>query len=128
MIAPRPISCRHFNGVQFDACKVGIRFDHVRDDAKPVYRRLPCIVYGDVEPPPCPQRDLPTEAEIAAERDKSNQHAAAAMEMRAQISKLPDVAGDVVCVLCGDLARWKRAPNGHVWCRCSTEGCVRWIE
>lgn len=128
MSTTRPIHCRHFNGVQFDACKLGIRFDQVRDDSKPIYRRMPCVVYGDVEPPECPQRAFLTAEEIAAERDKAAEHMAACLEMRRQISKLPDATGTVTCVLCGQPARYNRAPNGHVWCRCSTEGCVRWIE
>lgn len=41
----------------------------------------------------------------------------------------PRTAGKLLCPVCkaGQL-HWSMASNRHVWARCTTEGCVCWLE
>jgi hypothetical protein len=56
--------CKHFNGVQNDACEAGVRYVDVR----PKGAKLPCRVHKRGEElPPCERRCFPTEAEVDAE-------------------------------------------------------------
>ena len=38
--------------------------------------------------------------------------------------------GIISCPVCqtGKVAFSRASSNGHVWARCTTEGCVRWME
>ncbi len=57
--------CVHFTGTRSDACKLGIRYDSVRDpSARPLH--IPCI-RGEVESGTCSSRRFPTEEEVEKE-------------------------------------------------------------
>lgn len=38
------------------------------------------------------------------------------------------VQGSMTCHVCAQPIRYSIAPNGHVWARCSTAGCVAFME
>lgn len=59
-------ACKHFSGIQHDACKAGVRYRDVRDETKPYTAgRYPCLRRG--ESTPCASRQYPTAEEEAAE-------------------------------------------------------------
>lgn len=127
-----PASCKHFTGVQHDACAAGVVYDAVRDDSPehPTFKlRLPCF-NCDI---PCASRVFPTPEEVAAEEARW----AAAMERvataRAAIvtrhGKARGLAGDLSCPNCADgTLRYSIAGNGHIHAACSTPDCCARLE
>lgn len=129
-------SCVHFTGIQHQACKEGICYDTVRGLG------LPCIT-GNAPPSgiTCPSYLEPTAEQIAdwqAKRDASldrmrkvmlpvsEWRKAQAWSKRNKVS----ASGTVPCAACGSgtIHLSMAAYNGHVWGRCTTAGCVSWVE
>lgn len=44
-----------------------------------------------------------------------------------EIKKLKDNRGTIMCPECGSTLHYTRAQNGHVWGKCTKEGCLRWM-
>jgi hypothetical protein len=142
-----PGSCIHFTGIQHKACKLGYEYDKLD-------RPLPCIrsykVHfskersGEQEPckhSACHDYLAPTPEQIAEHErlitEALERHAKAAGPVsewrKAQgWSKNNRVAatGKVPCNACGkgEIHLSMAAYNGHVWGRCTTDGCVSWME
>jgi hypothetical protein len=142
-----PGTCIHFTGVQHKACKLGYVYDQL---AKP----LPCIhsykkhfpkeQRGQQEP--CKHTDckdyLAPTAEQVAEADRrlkerleyfsramgpvSEWRKAQGWSKKNRVS----ATGKVPCNACGkgEIHLSMAAYNGHVWGKCTTEGCVSWME
>ena len=56
---------------------------------------------------------------------------AAIVEREERFGRLGDggVRDGMPCPICGTGALgYSIAPNGHIWARCSTQNCVRWLE
>lgn len=124
-------TCVHFNGIQNEACKAGIAYDSF---PKP---GLPCMkdfCKGQV----CDNLRFPTPEEVAAAeaaRETSYKRfelAYAAVREDAKkrgLRKGNGGAGNATCPNCqGTLSYSVASYNGHVHCRCSTEGCVWWMQ
>ena len=129
-------SCVHFTGIQHDGCKAGIRYDAVRSDG------LPCIA-GNSPPSgitcdsylePTAEEIAAHEAEIDAYLDRMRKAMGPVNEwIKAQgWSKRNKVSatGTVPCAACGTgtFHLSMAAYNGHVWGRCTTAGCVSWVQ
>ena len=116
--------CRHYTGVQNLTCKAGVAYKDVRDQSRRPWR-WPCTEESIRER--CPQFEAQTEEELTQLKRDRAQRLNAVGIMRASISKQTGDRGTVVCAVCGNLARWTRAPNGRVACACPT-GCISWME
>lgn len=81
--------CRHFNGIQHDTCKAGVRYDAVRDESARPYR-FPCLDTGKGCPDTCTARSLLTQEE----------HAEKEREMRAAVARMLDLHAVGKCHLC----------------------------
>jgi hypothetical protein len=106
------------------------------------FLRTPCVA-ENTDPVACPDRRFPTreEAEIAVtEREASTKRFLAGMSLArpAIVTHIKErgqweqsVNGAIPCPVCvtGTLGyRYAGAYNGHIHARCSTEGCVSWME
>jgi hypothetical protein len=125
--------CRHFNGVQHGSCRVGIRYH----DVEP----LPCLpqLLNGRTPALCAQFSAITPGEARAEAE---QWAEAVQRCVIGRSAASDHAkergfgrghggvGEVPCPVCGaGTIRYSVAGyNGHMHGRCTTKGCVSWME
>jgi len=80
---------------------------------------------------PCPKLEYPTQEEIAREDEESAARFEKIVTARAAI--MADVGesglGAIICPVCkcGTLT-YTIAMNGHVHAKCSTDGCVCWME
>ena len=143
--------CKHFDGINFTEpekrCKAGVLMQSVIVEQPYKYRQgkggavytsgysMPC--FSDDDPLHvchCEHQAFPTPTEIA-------EHDA---EVRASFDRVVlvrnaiiadaggkrGVAGKIPCPACknGTVGYSIAALNGHVWARCSTEGCVAWME
>jgi hypothetical protein len=128
--------CVHFNGLQNDKCEAGILYVAVENLTVKGFARWPC--FRDGEACQCSRRHFPTPEEVAA-------GCAATRASMARTGKAMDAAfadakakgfekgnggsGQVKCPCCdsGTLHYSVAAYNGHVWGKCSTDGCVSWM-
>lgn len=123
-------TCRHFNGVQNETCKVGIRYD---DFAFP---GLPCIIkYRRSDLATCDRYEEPTDDEVAEWREYLDRR----MEMHRKVGpaiveikrqhKGESWQGVIDCPCCGGRLHVSHAAyNGHCHGRCETDGCIAWME
>lgn len=129
-------TCVHFTGIQHDSCEAKIRYQDIRGGVG-----LPCV-NGNKAPSTCcagyldptPEQVAEWEAKCAASMDRFRKAMPAVNEWRkAQAwSKRNRVSarGTVPCAACGTgtIHLSMAASNGHAWGRCTTAGCVSWVE
>ncbi len=129
--------CVHFTGIQHEVCKVGIKYDDVMVKGS----GLPCLCIGNRggESLPCAQRRYPNAEEVAAEKAKIDELfrqgdlAMAAITADAEAKgyrRGNGGSGEVPCPACADgkLAYRVAGYNGHKHAKCSTAGCVSFME
>lgn len=142
--------CKHYTGClnpRTPTCEAGVNYrEHVGGDGFGWVRRLPCTkLLGEDDPTAivkCDKYREPTAEEISADEAR----VAAAMKKfmvaftgnvaawrKAQgWSKQNKVSatGTVPCESCGTgtIHLSMAAYNGHVWGKCTTDGCVSWVE
>lgn len=134
--------CKHFNGVQNKTCRAGVDYRELTGGTM----RLPCLG-NRPDTRPCEKYEEPTDEEIAADRAQID----ARMEelrregelLRPLIARIREdhgwggkktrhLSGSGVddCPCCqGGKVRWSIAGyNGHIHMRCSTPGCVAFMQ
>lgn len=126
-------SCRHFNGpIHNEHCKAGVNYRKLGDDSRPgVYARLPCVIGSPLTKPDAATCELIspyTLEELAAKEAEiiknSNDTLAAIKLIKA--TKLQ--TGHVECPVCKANLQFSVSPsNGHIWAKCSTQGCLAWM-
>jgi len=140
-----PRGCIHWTGTQTKLCKEGIDFRALVGGSEFGWvTRLPCI---DLEAKDgakaiCAKFRAPTPEEVAEDKRQTDEYSARFMvaytgNVRAwretqKWSKKNRVAasGTVPCEVCktGEIHLTMAAYNGHVWGKCTTLGCVSWVE
>lgn len=81
---------------------------------------------------------LPTKEQLAEDDAMMERHSLNCTKARLAIVKYikpwkegcSSSAGEIACPICekGRLSFSRASSNGHIWARCSTEGCVAWQE
>jgi hypothetical protein len=139
--------CVHFTGIMEPTCKAGVRYQDVAVDHAPVeyrregstapYRRtrsIPCVNSLNLCGATCAKREMPTPEAVAArvaESEREIGQVFAAMKLiRDAVGKTDGGTGTVDCPRCSGerTLRYSVASNGHIHARCSTGGCLAWME
>lgn len=119
--------CRHFTGVQNDACAIGVRYADVRvvPEGGGMYQ-FPCLL----DTATCPSVSVYTAEELAEQERETAKAILGFTKARAAIVEHGQASGILDCPVCGkgQLGYSKAASNGHIHAACSTPGCVRWME
>lgn len=135
----RSQKCVHFTGIQHERCGAGVDYKAVRDSDKSPYR-WPCLtLHGEAADTTCDKRLLPTAAEVKAEEEKIERilkadilaFAAVDNDCKAHgLGKGHGGQGSVACPVCksGTITYSVAEVNGHRHARCTTAGCVRFME
>lgn len=134
-------TCKHFNGMAEDKCRLGIKYASLDPDPESdgMYYRLPCntrqhetttFVKGV-----CDKFCLPTEDELEEEDrvlEAMMERFTRTLPLISQIKEEhhgTNWAGVVVCPICsGNLHLSHAACNGHVHGKCETDDCVSFME
>ena len=126
--------CVHFNGTQHKTCQAGVVYESVREIATIGRRyRLPCLF----ECRTCDKVERPTKESVDAEIAKWGKAAGDSAKVREAIVAMIGpwlkgipVAGFILCPACGkgEVEFHRAARNGAIMARCSTGGCVAWME
>lgn len=120
----RRIHCKHFNGIMHLQCKAGCIYLTGHIDQ--------CIGNGTDATAPCPKLEYPTPEEVAREEAESAVKFEKIITARAAIvahAKDHPEDNTIPCPACkkGVLCHAVHS-NGHVHAKCSTDGCVCWME
>jgi len=120
----RRIHCKHFNGVIHHQCKAGCAYVPGHIDQ--------CIWRGVDATAPCPKLEYPTQAEIEiSDRETREMLRKVDVARAAIVTHATDHPEDntITCPVCGTgLLCYAVHSNGHVHAKCSTDGCVCWME
>ena len=129
--------CVHFNGIQNEVCKVGVKYEDVAVHGS----GLPCVCIGNRggESIPCAQRRYPNAEELAARKADIERLSVIGEKVMAAITADAEAkgyrrgnggSGEVACPACADgkLAYRVAGYNGHRHAKCSTAGCVSFME
>lgn len=135
--------CKHFNGTTNATCDAGVNYLELSGGDPHGYAcRLPCTEGGCPWAPeekivPCALREIMTEDEIQAEIDELDRSFAKSVGARAAITEYlkatgqpsRNVSGNIPCPACEDgTLHFSIAFNGHCHAKCSTDGCVFFME
>lgn len=134
-VAIRHRRCKHFNGI-FGQPPCGVGVDLVAKVGPRTLdgwlQRIPCRVENAEPTFQCDQRDVPAPAtaeEIAEAEEQLKQKLSQMIQALATIAACPGSQGIIECPACHGPLSWSRASlNGHVWGRCSTDGCLSWMQ
>lgn len=134
--------CAHFrNSINNETCEAGVRYDDVNEPpapGKPL--RMPCYSKGMFSGAdlPCDKRYFPSDEEAEKEARETEERLyanAAARKVAKDDARAKGYArghagqGEVICSRCGGRLRYTvAAVNGHMHGKCSTKGCVSWME
>lgn len=122
-------TCKHFTGVQNDTCSAGLDYDEVVDRSVRPYR-WPCLSGGTG----CDRAKLPTREEAEEDDKKQIESIRNFLTAREAICKAAGnkrgLRDSIDCPICesGRLSYSIAALNGHIHAKCSTDGCVQWME
>lgn len=132
-------SCVHFTGIQHESCKAGVNYRTLVGGSDLGWaRRLPCTEGWPEdqvrEAVPCDQCRRVTREE-AEEKVKSadasfERIAKCLKAIKEKHGKSRGLADSMPCPTgCGGTLGYSIAgSNGHVWGRCSTQGCASWMQ
>lgn len=131
-------TCIHFRGTQHDQCAAGVNLRKlVGGETLGWATRLPCLRVFDAkngERVTCDQFRAPTKEELDAFEKKFQAHSLNATRAAAAIIEHANgkrgVSGKFPCPVCtsGTLHYAISGYNGHKRAKCTTEGCVNFIE
>lgn len=137
--------CVHFTGTMNKTCRAGVAYATVEVKHEPMpykssdgheytaSRSLPCNHRLNHCGAACASSRFPTPEEVEAEVAKSNREVERVVNSRQAIVDAIEATGQehgaIDCPSCaGGSLTYRRASNGHIWARCSTEDCVAWME
>lgn len=135
--------CVHFTGIgNSPTCKAGVAYAAVRLEHPPIqydgkYTATvshPCLSHHNHGGATCAKAQFPTPEEVQAEVEASGRRFGQVVTARQAITthsgSKRGVAGELPCPVCttGTLRYSIAGSNGHCHARCSTGGCVSWME
>jgi hypothetical protein len=132
-------TCRHFNGSQNKKCSAGIQYLEWKQGVEE--RAMPCIPkhINNHETWPCDLFEIMSQADAEKEADErivrmnrgiKGRHAAKDDAKAKGLGKGHGGNGAIPCPSCegGTLHYSVAGYNGHMHGRCTTTGCVSWME
>jgi len=135
----KPDKCIHYTGSINEVCSAGVKYHDVIDKTTTPHS-LPCIGSYNPGGATCEKCQLPTAEEIAADEAALKQRIEGIGKARSAIvvacgghwkKGVPGSNGVIDCPVCEKpkaLGFSRSGYNGHIHARCSTAGCVSWME
>ncbi len=133
--------CKHYTGTgRSETCHAGVNYNELADGSRPgMMNRLPCLRehFKEDVVAECALREWHTPEEIAAQVEKKRSGALRTVKARAAIidylkangKPTRNVSGQMPCPVCNSgTLQFSIAFNGHCHGKCTTTGCVWWME
>jgi hypothetical protein len=130
-------TCVHFNGILNKACRAGVVYHDLFGSGVGCFKHIACL--DDPESIKCQLVEFPARdrAEaIVAEDDRIVENFMRALPSVRKHAKEAGLGignggiGQLLCPMeCGGIMHYRVAGvNGHLHAKCSTEGCLSWVE
>ena len=133
--------CKHYTGTFFNRrCKAGVDYmDLVGGPKRGWTARLPCVPLSshitEDRRVPCEKFEGPTDAEVAEYERQVKEDILntcfAIVAIQDHVKQTMRAQDSIRCPACktdGALSYSRTSSNGHISARCSTEGCVAFME
>jgi len=131
-------TCKHFNGIQHDQCRAGVKYRDLFGDG-PGWAAHLCCMREKQSTVTCSSCEFPTREEAEKDADvwmaRLNRTTlcvkAAHDDAKSKgLKRGSGGVGNMPCPSgCGGTLRYSVASvNGHMHAACSTKGCVSWME
>jgi hypothetical protein len=128
-------TCIHFTGIQNQTCKANVPYEKARDESTKPYK-FACL---DADTDVCPLREYPTSEQVDAAEAEMNRRldqlrvampACRADAKSKGFGKGHGGQSSIACPVCesGTLRYSVAGYNGHMHGRCTTEGCMSWMQ
>lgn len=130
--------CNHFRSmVEHKTCEAGVEYESLKGIP---FDERPCFATDGIpKGGGCDKAEYPTPEEVEAEKKWLAERFGKTEKARAAIVEAcggpwkkgkPSVGGKIKCPCCdsGTLAYSRAGYNGHIHARCSSDGCVNWME
>ena len=122
--------CKHYNGTMNETCKVGVKYDSIKDTSQKPYRWICTDLDATATCPSCARKTL---EEIAERKKYLNDRLAYLLLAISKIKPLrvkgKTTIGEIECPKCQGRLHYSIAGyNGHVHGQCETKGCLSWME
>ena len=130
--------CKHYRAMSdHTTCEKGVAYDDFKGLA---FEQRPCFERNGVAPCGCALAEFPTAEERAEEERQTNEYVQRIANARQAIvnhlggpwkrGKTGSSQGEIDCPVCseGQLRFTRSGYNGHIHARCTTDGCVGWME
>lgn len=135
-------TCIHFTGIHQEICKAGVRYRELVGGPDFGWAcKIPCTEAfpGETERAKCSLKSTPTREQAekeVAEGDNRMAKTLNAMKLAHQHAKDHGLGrghggeSEMNCPICktGELQYAVASVNGHMHARCTTSGCVSWME
>ncbi len=123
--------CVYYSGLSVKQCLEGIPYsDFFEGNPLANIDLIPCFGRNNR---PCGKRRFPTEKEVR-EYEETVEAGTKGLIMAVDIirkkhpSQRKGVGGSIACPVCGKTLKYSVASNGHIWGKCMTDGCLRWMQ
>ena len=129
--------CKHYRSMEHPTCNAGVAYESLKGIP---FKERPCFMRFGKTFSGCNKMDMPTPEEIANEEREIEARIENIGKARQAIVAhlggpwkrgMPSAADVIDCPACGQAKalQFRRAGyNGHIHARCTTEGCVSWME
>lgn len=125
--------CKHYRAMSsHTTCNLGIEYDSLPEP------RINCPCWTKEHADKCAKSEYLTKEEAEAQDREWSERLERTGKARAAIVEhcggpwkrgMSGSQGTIECPCCGGKLSFSRSGyNGHIHARCSTEGCVRWME
>lgn len=129
----KPTWCSHYQSpMEGRVCKAGVCYDDLPiDKEKGFYESAPCFFKNGTEACLCDKVEYPSQEELQKTEDAIQ---ATMKRFLIVIPLIDDAAkfassGEMACPCCDGTLHWSKAKyNGHRRARCTTDGCINFIE
>ena len=133
----KTIFCKHYRSMEHPTCNAGVAYESLKGIP---FEERPCFMRSGKTFPGCDKMDMPTPEEIAEEdREMRLRCENMGKARKAIVDHLGgpwkrgamSARGVIDCPVCGrekSLHFSRAGYNGHVHARCTTTGCMNWME
>ena len=131
--------CKSYRGpAVHETCKAGVNFKGIAGGGEMFFPKLPCIRRNNTDAE-CKCREFPTPEEVAAHtKEREEYHkliddayvrCAEHAQENGYVRGQKGASGFVDCPKCGKPLKYTiAASNGHIWAKCTKDGCLTWVQ
>ena len=120
--------CIHFNGIECEICKKGIKYSDVMKGNEKGAFFYPCVKkYSILETVTCPEYQDPTDEQVENSLKEQKERLTLIESALYVIRESDETRGVIKCPKCGNELHFVKHENRHIWGKCKTPDCLGWM-